>query len=45
MGKRHHNPERRAWKGRSYRKGGERVKELRRRALVLSETRRRNEVD
>ena len=24
-----HNPEKRAWKGRSYRKGGERVRDLR----------------
>lgn len=26
---RHYNPERRAWRGRSYRKGGQRIRELR----------------
>ncbi len=25
----HHNPERRAWRGRSYKKGGRRVRDLR----------------
>lgn len=29
MASRHHNPERSSWKGRSYRKGGERVREIR----------------
>ena len=32
MASRKHNPEGRAWKGRSYRKGGERVRDLRDRA-------------
>lgn len=26
---RHYNPERRAWRGRSYKKGGQRVRDLR----------------
>lgn len=29
----HHNPERRAWRGRSYKKGGRRVRDLRDRIL------------
>jgi hypothetical protein len=29
MSSNHHNPERKAWKGRSYRKGGKRIKALR----------------
>ena len=29
MSSHHHNPERSSWKGRSYRKGGKRVREIR----------------
>lgn len=29
MKRKRHNPERRAWRGRSYKKGGRRVRELR----------------
>ena len=34
MASRHYNPEKRAWRGRSYRKGGRRVRTLREKILA-----------
>lgn len=39
MGRKRHNPERRLWRGRSYRKGGIRVVVLRERVLKAADER------